>query len=65
MRLTEHLACKSVAKQEATMQASWDQLHPDGFIPAGDQMRPASFDCKAQERPLKPLISYTNPAENY
>ncbi|KAJ9477188.1 Condensin complex component SMC4 [Pseudozyma hubeiensis] len=58
MRVIEHLACENVAKQERTMQKSWDEMHPDGFTPAGDQMRPASFDCNAQERKFKPLKSY-------
>ena len=65
MRYNEHLACKAVAKQEETMQKAWDDNHPDGFTPNGDQMRPASFDCSVQERPFKPLISYTNPAQYY
>lgn len=65
MLLSDHLACKSVAKQEEIMQKSWDSMHPDGFTPAGDQMRPVSFDCSTQERGLKPLQSYTNGAEMY
>jgi len=65
MRLTEHLACKSVAKQQEIMQAAWDQMHPDGFTPAGDQMRPISFDCHKQERPFKPLHPYTDSAKQY
>ena len=65
LRTTEHLACKAVAKQEDIMQKSWDSMHPDGFTPAGDQMRPATFDCNAQERKFKPLISYTDAAEYY
>lgn len=65
MRATEHHACEKVAEQERVMQQSWDAMHPDGFVGAGDQMRPASFDCKVQERPMKPLISYGNPSQWY
>ena len=65
MRKIEHMACEKVAKDEATMQASWDAVHPDGFTPVGDQMRPISFDCKAQERPFRPLLSYTDAAKMY
>ncbi|KAJ1030651.1 hypothetical protein NDA18_001890 [Ustilago nuda] len=60
-----HQACKAVEKQQRIMQERWDEMHPDGFTPAGDQMRPISFDCKTQERHLKPLVSYNNPAELY
>ncbi|SNX81334.1 uncharacterized protein MEPE_00039 [Melanopsichium pennsylvanicum] len=62
---TQHLACKSVAKQQEIMQKNWDLMHPDGFTPAGDQMRPASFDCNTQERRFKPLIPYENAANYY
>lgn len=63
IHLTEHQACKAVEKQQRILQIRWDEMHPDGFTPAGDQMRPISFDCKTQERHLKPLVSYINPAE--
>ncbi|SPO20539.1 uncharacterized protein UTRI_00015 [Ustilago trichophora] len=62
---TQHLACKAVAKQEESMQQSWDELHTDGFVPKGDSMRPASFNCNEQERRFKPLISYTNAYKYY
>ncbi|SPC65019.1 uncharacterized protein UHOD_11006 [Ustilago sp. UG-2017b] len=65
INLTEHQACKAVEKQQRILQERWDEMHPDGFTPAGDQMRPISFDCKTQERHLKPLVSYNNPAELY
>ncbi|UTT95289.1 hypothetical protein NDA17_006870 [Ustilago hordei] len=63
--ITAHQACKAVEKQQRIMQERWDEMHPDGFTPAGDQMRPISFDCKTQERHLKSLVSYNNPAELY
>ncbi|SPO43212.1 uncharacterized protein PSANT_00896 [Moesziomyces antarcticus] len=66
LHLTEHAACKAVARQEATMQATWDELHPDNFIPKGDQMRPVSFDCSSKSvKPLGIPAAYTHPANDY
>ncbi|KAI3481512.1 hypothetical protein L1887_56059 [Cichorium endivia] len=66
LHLTEHAACKAVARQEATMQATWDELHPDKFIPKGDQMRPVSFDCSSKSvKPLGIPVAYTHPANDY
>ncbi|CDR88330.1 uncharacterized protein SPSC_04157 [Sporisorium scitamineum] len=65
MRVTEHFACKAVETQETLMQSSWDEMHKDGFVAAGDGMRPATFDCKTQERGFKPLKSYAGAAEWY
>ncbi|SJX60048.1 uncharacterized protein SRS1_06406 [Sporisorium reilianum f. sp. reilianum] len=65
MRLTEHLACRAVSKQERTMQAAWDEVHKDGFTPSGDGVRPATFDCNTQERGFKPIKSYASAAEWY
>lgn len=65
LRYTEHAACKAVAKQQQIMQKAWDEAHSDGFVAAGDTMRPADFDCSQQERKFRPLKSYGNAAEWY
>lgn len=64
IRSLDHHACMYVQQQEAAMQHKWDLNHPDGFIPAGGQLRPATFNCKVQQRPFRPNLSY-NPSDYY